>query len=480
MASTRSRAGLRAFALLGLAASTTALPPLGNFNYQGCYTNDHDDAALKSKVVTDPALTLPKCAATCDGYPWFGVQAGTVCYCGTALATSAEKRPDTECAVRCAGNRCQLCGDTERINVFWTGEDATASLSAEPTSSEEQPSESTTTVQPSASITTTNEPPIESTAMEESLSSTATTEQPAVESTATVEAPATTASTEAQTTITEQTPTITEAPTVPPTECEITTTLLPTPNPCWASMPTFCTSLNNDALPYPAYTIVASRCSTVMVDAQFTLPAALSSCFQGYSRPNWTPTSAYSCVATADVYCRATTVCKEDAATPTATAYYQNALVANGGLPGFEDGKLWETPFGSNSGETVIQVGVSDLVSHEGQYALKVDFLNVSGGSRGWVKYITLDPGAEYVASWWWWSDNAQANTVSRMQFTGGGGVSFLKDASTMGMPARQWVKAEQRFTAAASFARVFFSVYGNSGNARNTFYVDDISITRA
>ncbi|KAJ4292225.1 hypothetical protein N0V88_005856 [Collariella sp. IMI 366227] len=380
MASIRSHTGLRAVTLLYLASLTTALPALGDFKYQGCYTNDDDDAALKGKVVTDESLTLPKCAVACDGYPWFGVQAGSVCYCGTSLAESAVKRPDTECKERCAGNHCQVCGGPDRINIFWAGKGVTTSASAEPTS------------------TGTEEPPVESTSTQEPSASTSSIEEPPVD-------------------------------------------------------------LNDPNLRYPVYSMTASRCSTALLGPDLTLPTSLSGCFSGYNRPNWTPTAAYSCLATADLTCRSTTVCKDAVATPTAPAeHYRNALFVEGETAGFEDGKLWDLPFGTNSGESVIRVGVDQGVVHEGRHALKVDFLNTNGGSRGWAKYITLDPGAEYVVA---------------------GGVNFVKDAGTKGGPTRQWVKVEHRFTTLASFGRAFFSVYGNMEAAANTFYVDDISITR-
>ncbi|KAG7284517.1 hypothetical protein NEMBOFW57_010892 [Staphylotrichum longicolle] len=480
MASIRSRPGLRAATLLYLVSLTTALPALGEFKYQGCYTNDENDAALKGKAVTDQELTLPKCAAICDGYAWFGVQAGSVCYCGTSLADSAVKRPEAECNVRCAGTRCQVCGGPERINVFWTGESTTTSASAEPmsTSTEEPPVETTTTEEPPVESTTTTEEP---TVSSSSTTTTTTSEAPLETTTTTTsEAPAETTTT--TTTDAPKNPRSSSPPRPRPSRQLNASSQRPfsQPHPCWIALPAACESLNNAALPYPVYTPVASKCSVAMYGADLVLPTALSSCFQNYNRPSWTPTAAYSCVATADVYCHSTTVCKDAVATPTAPAqFYRNALVADGEVAGFEDGKLWDRPSGTNSDESVIRVGVAAGVAHEGRYALKVDFSNTNGGSRGWIKYITLDPGVEYVASWWWWSENAQGSTTSRMQFTGGGGVGFLKDAPTKGGPTRQWVKVEQRFTTAASFGRVYFTVYGNRQDAANTFYVDDISITR-
>lgn len=135
------------------------------------------------------------------------------------------------------------------------------------------------------------------------------------------------------------------------------------------------------------------------------------------------------------------------------------------------------TPAGSTD-PSVMSAAVSSDISYDGgTYSLKSVFANSNGGSFAWYQDVSLEPGASYVASWWWYSTNSAASTVSRMQFTGA--AAFVKDASTTGGPVGQWVQVTQSFTAGASFGRVRFSVYGNRGSAGNTFYVDDIALTR-
>ncbi|KAK1757296.1 putative fungistatic metabolite [Echria macrotheca] len=68
-----------------------------------------------------PSLTGRTCAAACSGYAWFGVEYGTQCFCGTALRDSAAERPQAECAMRCGGDYGDVCGDADRMNVFWSG-----------------------------------------------------------------------------------------------------------------------------------------------------------------------------------------------------------------------------------------------------------------------------------------------------------------------------------------------------------------------
>ena len=149
------------------------------------------------------------------------------------------------------------------------------------------------------------------------------------------------------------------------------------------------------------------------------------------------------------------------------------------GEGGFEDGVTWTPSSSTLGGDDAIVVGLAGDVVHSGRFALKAVFTNVNGGSRGYTRQVSLDPGATYAVSWWWWSSNAQASTVTRMQFVGAGSSSFLKDVATLGGPTGQWVKVEQQFTAGGSFGTVNFSMFGNKAAAANTFYVDDISIIR-
>ncbi|KAK3318863.1 WSC domain-containing protein [Apodospora peruviana] len=91
---------------------------VGDFEYQGCFTDHGNAHSLTGKVVYDSAMTLEKCAASCAGYTFFGVEYASQCYCGNTLATTAEEKPQAECSMRCGGAYDQVCGDADRLNVF--------------------------------------------------------------------------------------------------------------------------------------------------------------------------------------------------------------------------------------------------------------------------------------------------------------------------------------------------------------------------
>lgn len=113
---------------------------VGDYVYQGCYidssvTGQH---SLIGKVSYDPTMTLQKCRLACeeDGYPWFGVEFGTRCFCGTRLydrdiidddefyLKRAFAVSDRQCSMRCGGDSTNTttCGDANRLSVYWNTE----------------------------------------------------------------------------------------------------------------------------------------------------------------------------------------------------------------------------------------------------------------------------------------------------------------------------------------------------------------------
>lgn len=415
-----------------LAHGSNARRGLGDFVYQGCYTDQGDNRVLADKVIGDDKLTLRRCAAECVGYNWFGVENGSGCYCGTSLSADAEKRPEEECSVKCAGSNCQTCGGADRINVF-------SAISVPGSSSAVPPESSTSTFEDSTTI---SEPPSTETTF---------TVPPQEETTS---APATT---------------VTTSTTAP---CSLTTTFAPAT--CWASIPTACSSLSRSpAIPYPAVTVPATNCRNSFIVGPTPIPE-IASCFTNANSPSFQPMSAYSCVASAHVYCRSSVVCAtttDAAGNPLPTS---GVTVDNGG---FEAGRTW--PLDTSSGaDSVLGVAVSADRSHSGNYALKGVFDNTSGASRTYRQLVFWEPGATYEASWWWWSENSQASTTSRMQISGAG-LTFLHDAPTFGGPTGQWVRTSKTFTPTASFGDVRFTMYGNQQGGANTFYVDDIEFVK-
>ncbi|KAK4131820.1 WSC-domain-containing protein [Trichocladium antarcticum] len=92
-------------------------PTVANFTYAGCFTDQRDARTLTGRVLYDPAMTLAQCAAFCAPYSYFGVEFGSQCYCGTAVANGAAARPQAECAMRCGGEH-NMCGGADRLSVF--------------------------------------------------------------------------------------------------------------------------------------------------------------------------------------------------------------------------------------------------------------------------------------------------------------------------------------------------------------------------
>ena len=224
--------------------------------------------------------------------------------------------------------------------------------------------------------------------------------------------------------------------------------------------------------------MAATNCRNYFVVGTTPAPA-VASCFTDVTRPSFQASSAYDCVAGADVYCRSSEVC---ATATAATDAAGNPLPTSAGVTvedgDFEAGRAW--PLDSSSGaDSVLSVEVSADRSHGGgSYALKAVFHNTSGASKTYRQVVLWEPGAAYEASWWWWSENPLASTTSRMQISGAG-LTFLHDAPTLGGPTGQWVRTSQTFTAAASFGTVRFTVYGNRQGGANTFYVDDIQFVK-
>lgn len=95
----------------------TTLAPVGDYAYQGCFT-DGPGRALTGKTVYDDNMTLEMCAAACSSYAYFGVEYSKECYCGTELPSSSEQKPQSDCTMTCAGNHAEVCGDSSRLSVY--------------------------------------------------------------------------------------------------------------------------------------------------------------------------------------------------------------------------------------------------------------------------------------------------------------------------------------------------------------------------
>jgi len=92
----------------------------GGVQKQGGQLTDQQDArALTGEVLRSPDMSPAKCAGACVGYPWFGLEYGTQCFCGLHLGSSSENVRGYECAMECGGDSDAPCGDADRLNVYF-------------------------------------------------------------------------------------------------------------------------------------------------------------------------------------------------------------------------------------------------------------------------------------------------------------------------------------------------------------------------
>lgn len=90
------------------------------WSYDGCAIDKHNSRTLPMRT-DDDNMTIEKCIDYCvsKGQTYAGLQYSKECYCGTSVA--AERKGDYLCAMPCAGDARQICGDAQRLSVYKKG-----------------------------------------------------------------------------------------------------------------------------------------------------------------------------------------------------------------------------------------------------------------------------------------------------------------------------------------------------------------------
>ena len=65
-------------------------------------------------------MTLGWCNSKCQGSPYFGLQAGTNCYCLSSTANSNAISASGNCTITCRGHSGQTCGGATQLSVLAT------------------------------------------------------------------------------------------------------------------------------------------------------------------------------------------------------------------------------------------------------------------------------------------------------------------------------------------------------------------------
>lgn len=56
--------------------TSRAVVAVPGYDYAGCYTDSVADRTFTNRIYVDDAMTIEKCATSCQGYKWFGLEYG--------------------------------------------------------------------------------------------------------------------------------------------------------------------------------------------------------------------------------------------------------------------------------------------------------------------------------------------------------------------------------------------------------------------
>lgn len=102
---------------------STHVPSPTSWEYRGCYKDDPEHPVLDEVVIEDSSVDIASCQNTCwkasvDGEVLFaGVKDGNQCWCSDFVAAEVPG-DDENCDKPCSGNKEQMCGGENYINIF--------------------------------------------------------------------------------------------------------------------------------------------------------------------------------------------------------------------------------------------------------------------------------------------------------------------------------------------------------------------------
>ncbi|KAL8968048.1 MAG: hypothetical protein Q9197_005087 [Variospora fuerteventurae] len=107
-------------------APVVTTPTVSTYQADGCYTEASSGRALSGKTYYDDAMTIAKCASACAGFDLFGLEYYRECYCGNKLQAGSVTAPANECYHPCTGDKTEVCGGDNRLNLYTFGTRTTA------------------------------------------------------------------------------------------------------------------------------------------------------------------------------------------------------------------------------------------------------------------------------------------------------------------------------------------------------------------
>ncbi|CAM9814742.1 unnamed protein product, partial [Sphacelaria rigidula] len=103
--------GVDAFQIFSVPADTS----LGHL---GCYADMTGDRLFKAGKIDLEHNSVEACRTTCSGFPRFGLQWGSECWCGAEDEDYTKHGASTDCDSPCNGNTLYTCGGYKAMNIF--------------------------------------------------------------------------------------------------------------------------------------------------------------------------------------------------------------------------------------------------------------------------------------------------------------------------------------------------------------------------
>ena len=92
---------------------------MSQFNYLGCYIDGNPRDLAATALVNTTSMNIEVCLKFClsNGYKYAGLQYETQCFCDNTDNRRYGPGLETECNGKCAGNKSQICGNSQSANI---------------------------------------------------------------------------------------------------------------------------------------------------------------------------------------------------------------------------------------------------------------------------------------------------------------------------------------------------------------------------
>lgn len=103
-----------------LTLSPVIPPAVGDFLYQGCYTEVAGRTVSGYSFTNTTGMTVEMCVERCRDRGWkvAGLEYMQECYCSNAVRSATVKMENRECGMLCRGNKREFCGGSSRVGVY--------------------------------------------------------------------------------------------------------------------------------------------------------------------------------------------------------------------------------------------------------------------------------------------------------------------------------------------------------------------------